>query len=315
MLALGLVAALMASCGSVPPEEDAALLAQAAKANAEDTFDVGQVSSRLHLAVEVEVTADGIRPTGVTIVRGPEKAGSAMADLLVRARAGDEVIAEYTMPDPRLVEIESETWMTLDAERTIVFAPLVPELTELEIVPVEGREPFVSKGGVVELQPLVRKACEEQPELEECRKILGSRGAVRVILGGKEFDIWMVQQAIVRAVPWADLSEEAFPNEDTAFPVDSWRGRTVYEDARDEPYEPDMTWVLLDEAGVRGDFWINLVYARDDDKLAVVTKGVDGALARVDIPVKLWAVGSDEIADVIAELIESGQMVMALIRG
>ena len=68
-------------------------------------------------------------------------------------------------------------------------------------------------------------------------------------------------------------------------------------------------------ADTGGDFSINLVFPGEDDKLAVVAKGVGGALARVDIPAELWIVGSDEIADVIAELIDSRQLVMALMRG
>ena len=174
-----LLVAFLASCApssqQAPLEGYEKLEAMAATAEAEDAFDIGQLAPVLHLAVEIEVTAEGVRPIGVSIVRGPDKSSSALADLLVTARAGDEVFAEYTIPDPRLAEVDSEGQRTLTRAPTFVFVPLSAVLAEpelkLEIVPVPGREEFVSEGGTLDLVPLVTRACKARPELEECQKI------------------------------------------------------------------------------------------------------------------------------------------------
>jgi hypothetical protein len=147
-------------------------MAQASRANSANTFDVAMFDATPQLAIEVEVTASDIQPRNVTIVRAPAKANSAMADLQVRTLAGDKVMAEYTVSDPRLVEIERQGQKILPAARTFLYVPLSAALTELVVVPATGREKFVSKGGVLDLRALLQKACREQSGMKECREII-----------------------------------------------------------------------------------------------------------------------------------------------
>jgi hypothetical protein len=143
-----------------------------ATANAEDAFDVTQLERDLHMAVEVEITAEGVTPVGVSIVRGPARPNSAQADLSVRAFTSDAVVSQYTIADPRLVEVEGEGWRQLPSARIFVHVPLDTDLRQLLIVPVAGREADTSPGGAVDLQPLMKEACKEQPDLDPCKDIL-----------------------------------------------------------------------------------------------------------------------------------------------
>jgi hypothetical protein len=168
----------LASCASLvqqsSSDKDKEREAMVAKVNPESTFDVGQIASELQLAVEVEITAEGVKPISATIIRAPVKSSSALADLLVRPRAGDKVVVEYTIPDPRLVEVDSEGYRTLPKAQTFIYAPLSRSLSAVEIVPVAGREKFVSKGGTIDLRPLIKQACERRTEIKECQEILNT---------------------------------------------------------------------------------------------------------------------------------------------
>ncbi len=144
--------------------------------NAEAEFDAGKLDVQLQLAVEVEITADGMRALNATIVRAPPKSNSAMADLHVRARAGDRVVTEYVIPDPRLMEVDREGRNTAPQATTFIFVPLDAGLTAIDLIPVKGREVEVSKGGSVNPKFWLRQACEKERELAECQEILRKIG-------------------------------------------------------------------------------------------------------------------------------------------
>lgn len=146
--------------------------------NAENKFDVSQMTQQLQLAVEVSVMAEGISVVGVSIIRAPIKSNSALADLRVSVLAGSNVVADYTIADPRIVEEgpregeEAGEQKTLPEARTFVFALLSENLTEIQINPVDSRKQFVSKGGTIDARPLIQQACQERSDVEECRKLL-----------------------------------------------------------------------------------------------------------------------------------------------
>ena len=152
------------------PEAEARAALRVDRLNAEGRVDRSRV--RLQLAVEIEVTAEGVRALGATIVRAPDKSNSAQAGLRARATTGETVVADYVFPDPRLVEIEREGERTLQSATTIVFVPLSADLTELEILPVGGMETEVSRGGSIQLQGLVRRACVDRTRLDVCREVI-----------------------------------------------------------------------------------------------------------------------------------------------
>lgn len=163
-------------CGPATSQQDRKQAEQAEKANADSNANLTQ-NRVFQLAIEVEVSADGIKPLGASIVRAPAKSGSAMADLRIAAKAGDQTRAEYTAPDPRLSEVERQGQRALPSARTFLFVPLSAELTVVQITPVEGREDRVSKGGTFDPRPLARQACQERRALKECIELLGQPAA------------------------------------------------------------------------------------------------------------------------------------------
>jgi hypothetical protein len=148
---------------------------QPPEAGAPGKFNVAQMTGRVLLAVEVSVSAEGVRALGASVIRAPAKANSATPDLRVTARAGESVVADYTIADPRRVEIEGKEWKMLPEGRAFIYAPLSEGLTEFRIEPLPGRERDASKGGTLDARELARRACEGRTELEECRRVLGAR--------------------------------------------------------------------------------------------------------------------------------------------
>ena len=141
------------------------------KINEETSYNVGQLSAQLILAIEIEVTAAGIRPLESQVIRAPMKTNSALADLHLKAFSGQAIISEYTFPDPRLVEVNSSGLRTLPKATTFIFVPLNRQLTLIRIDPVRSREKFVSRGGMFDPQPLMNQACENKQMYKECRDI------------------------------------------------------------------------------------------------------------------------------------------------
>lgn len=126
------------------------------------------------LAIEVEVTADGVRPLGAKIVLAPPKANSDSGELRVQP-TGIEGWS-YTMHDPRIVsadEPDERRSEVLESARTFVFVPLLAAIHGLDILPVPGEKPDASRGGKFDVREFAREACRRtRSELPVCRQIL-----------------------------------------------------------------------------------------------------------------------------------------------
>jgi hypothetical protein len=150
------------------------------KLNSQSTYNVSQKTRQALLAVEVKVRADGVEAVSAKVIHAPAPTNSAIADLRVTAQAGARSVADYVIPDPRLAEVDTREGegggrRVLPEARTIVFAPLAEDLSEIRIAPVSGREQQASKGGTLDARALAVRACEAQTALEECQKILRSK--------------------------------------------------------------------------------------------------------------------------------------------
>src|ERR1044072_8531722 len=126
-----------------------------------------------------------VGPEGGEAVSGkgshaPGLTNSPVADRRVTAQAGARTVADYVIPDPRLAEVDTREGpgggqRVLPEARTIIFAPLAEDLTDIRLAPVRGREEKASKGGTLDARALDVRACEAQTALEECHKILRSK--------------------------------------------------------------------------------------------------------------------------------------------
>lgn len=162
------------SCGSEQAGNENGVVETAApNALATNDFDVGQ-SNRPILAVEVEISAEGIRALRASVIYREAQTDTALEkDLVVTFKAGEEIIVEYSIPDPRRVEIEGQQNEILATGQTFVYAPLDAELTTLEIKPLTGgSQPELPPVNQIDLVPILQQICEEQPDLEACQEIV-----------------------------------------------------------------------------------------------------------------------------------------------
>lgn len=175
------------SAESIPAE----MRDQLRKANEGSAFQPGGTAGPM-LAIEIEVTNTGIRPIPetATIVYGPQQENSELSDLMVVATTESPVKIQYTIRDPRLVEIEGEEVRELPAGRTFIHLPLRADYEELFLLPIRkkmvqgfktkpGEEDVVatktSVGGKFDLRPVLERACGEALQLEPCREIMKRR--------------------------------------------------------------------------------------------------------------------------------------------
>jgi len=308
-LLLPLILAL--GCGAAT-RQPAVIRPVATKAPPTEVFDVAMLTAVAQLAVEIDVTAGGIVPLGASVVFGPVKANSALADLSVTALAGDKVLHEYVMPDPRLGESENRE-VVLDSAQTYAYAPLSPDLTELVIVPVPGRE-GISPSGTIELQPLLISACREQPRLAECQEILKNLPQVQVTLAGKPLDSAEAQKAMLLGVAWEKYASAAFDGEDVAIVVQLWQKGELSSDARQNEFAPDQAARLLTEAGFPNGLGAWLVFPKDDAGLSSLAELMIESLSSLAIQVETVPVDASEAEAVVKRGVEGGMAVIWLSR-
>lgn len=126
------------------------------------------------LAIEVELTADGIRPVSARIVNAPPKTNSAFADLNVQPAGVDR--GGYTMADPRLADVadaDGRRPIVLESVRWFVYVPLLAAVTAISVQPLADTDPSVSRGGRFDVREFAREACRRtRSELPVCRQIL-----------------------------------------------------------------------------------------------------------------------------------------------
>lgn len=158
------------NCFQITPES-AELETIITAADAQNTFDVAQFSLLPQLVVEIELSAEGIQPIDSTIIYLPYQSDNELQkSLTARFMAGDNVVNEYAILDPRRVEFEDQVYDTLELATTFVYTPLSGDLSELvvEAIPGEGQGELPIPE-IIDLSLLVQQACEEQPDLEECQ--------------------------------------------------------------------------------------------------------------------------------------------------
>lgn len=127
------------------------------------------------LAVEVEVTADGVKPLRANLILAPRIANSAVEDLRVEATGIQDWA--YTFTDPRFVESDdphAREANVLESARTYVYVPLSPALTTLSISPLRDRD--TSRGGKFDVRELAKQLCSRmRKEFPICEEILAQQ--------------------------------------------------------------------------------------------------------------------------------------------
>lgn len=166
-----LAALLLSSCGSsltiARSEEDL----EADHVNAVADFSAVTASQPL-LAVEVEITANGVIPLDASIIFAPRTTDSADPELRVRANGVEGW--EYTIANPLIAQVEdpeNPQTIVLESARIPVFVPLSPALTSITIEPIAESDATV-RGGTFDVRKLAAQACARmRSSIAGCREI------------------------------------------------------------------------------------------------------------------------------------------------
>ena len=137
-------------------------------------FSSADLFAQEYVVITLEFSAGGIKPvpSGADLIRGPEKTNSAIMDLWVIPSAEGTEIGRYAMPDPRLQKREFGGWEIAEVAETQIFVPLSPDIDNVEIKPVDGREHIASKGGSFNPLGAAALACSDPPhEFPTCAEI------------------------------------------------------------------------------------------------------------------------------------------------
>lgn len=145
-----------------------------AEVNARSEFENSDLLAYQYLVVTVQVTKTSATPISASLVRGPQKASSAIDDLRVRALANSRLVLEYAVPDPRFRKRQRNTnrkrqrntntpaageWIELPSAEMKIYVPLSSGIRSVEIMPSPGRGIIVSSGGIFDPAPWAKSAC------------------------------------------------------------------------------------------------------------------------------------------------------------
>lgn len=127
--------------------------------------------------------------------------------------------------------------------------------------------------------------------------------------GGGPLDNSGVEAAILRALPWQALLEEAFPGQDIPVIVEwpRWKG-----DARDVDYDLEVARRLMAETGYARGFELTLLYSMEDRDIAPLVKGVADHIGNLDITVIAQAVPEAKAAALVEGKIARDEPVLWL---
>jgi len=189
-------------------------------------------------------------------------------------------------PTPQVVEVEKEVVVEKPVVETVVVEKEVVVEVVKEVVVTPTPEPEVEAVPVREARPI-----SAPPVL---------------VYGGGPFEDPRVQEAVLFAVPWVDLTEQIFPDQDVPVAVELWEEGLMLDDAREVPYDPDRAWELLAEAGFPDGFVLLLLLTPDDEPLADMTRLIAEELQNVNIKVEFIEALADDTHYVVAEIIANG---------
>lgn len=127
--------------------------------NAESDFSVARQVANEYLVLTVVVSESDVKPIKSQLVRGPEKANSALGQIEIRALAGGTVAMSYTTQNPRLTKREGRTWSVSPSAGMVIFVPLQSTLDSVEIRPVPGQQYTISKKVEFDPLPWAIRAC------------------------------------------------------------------------------------------------------------------------------------------------------------
>ncbi|HBY96354.1 MAG: hypothetical protein M5U01_43690 [Ardenticatenaceae bacterium] len=224
-------------------------------------------------------------------------------------------------------EGQVEVWPVLDADqRTLGEGRTIKEgffwysapdavLRPIQGLPPRQPIPFEEMPPVVEVLNLrswmerIRARAEQDgiPFPEVLLEEPALRAVQLLVGGGGPLKDPGVQEAVLRGVPWAELSASIFPDQDV--PVIVVLGDQSV-DARAVGHDPGQARELLAAAGFPNGFGLVLLTPPNDREIIVMAREVAASLADIGIEVRLSTVAPAEAPGAINGLVRSGQAVL-----
>jgi hypothetical protein len=126
---------------------------------------------------------------------------------------------------------------------------------------------------------------------------------------GGAFEDPTVQRAVLAAMDKDAVLAGAFPGQEVRFR--SALGREEI-DARQIPYDPEMAWASLEEAGYARGMPVFLLFSEGDESLTRMAEGMAEYLAKTGFEVELVPVAEEELGRMVPLMREGGKSVMWL---
>lgn len=161
---------------------------QESESRPEEPFTVSDLTAELQLAVELEVSREGVKVISSRVLYGTPQEGTAHPDLTVVATRTKGGPATLRISDPRIAFDAPQNYLR---GTTVVYLPFDESLTALSVAPTPRREaagfdrhayiiarpPFGGparreKAVEIDLRPVVRSACSEARDIPACSPVL-----------------------------------------------------------------------------------------------------------------------------------------------
>jgi ABC-type transport system substrate-binding protein len=189
--------------------------------------------------------------------------------------------------------------------------PTIRDLTDM--VPIRSAEPIAALGPLfprLSIEPWMDKVKARAEK--DAMPLHGwpEADALELIFGGGPLEDARVQQALLYAVPWAELTNPIFGG----LPVwTEWFGEL--RDARQIPADQDKAWSLLAEAGFPDGKdlpEIAVIAPEGDGRLRALVERVSGILSEAGLRAVPMPLPSDYAREKATALMEIGQPVLWL---
>lgn len=145
-------------------------------------------------------------------------------------------------------------------------------------------------------------------------EFLPQEAQVKVTFGGHPVDNSRVQEAVLHAVAWKELTEQIFPDQNLPVAIDLWEVGPVLTDAREVPFDLELARMLLAETDFAGGFHLFLFFSSEDETLATMAEGIAQQLSELGIDAELSPVPASDASAKVAATIAAGEAVLWLSR-
>jgi hypothetical protein len=179
-----------------------------------------------------------------------------------------------------------------------------------KVLPIKELAPL---NGILDVDPWLDEIKErsetDKVSLPDLSPVRPESQNLALLMGGGPLRNDRVQEAVLMAVPWAELAKATFPRQTVSIKTELRNERI---DALAVKYDIESAYALLHQANLSDGFEVILFYAKTDDRLSVLAKRMVEPLDRVGIRAELAPVAPADALPHIQDLVRSGRAVLYL---